>query len=234
MEQRNEFLKQMKMTDRQKRGDVQHLLSRSFSRKSIPNFTPLNPTSPPADITIEVPQFPIGGPAVTKSASPPTHADNVSIGDLSVEPRVLGGAQGGEQPLDNKNELIDLSSPSPPSPDQEVVVEIKASVPRDTPPPPKQYSAPFKTSPPAGRRGSSPATPNHGVGRKRKDSGSSSDESCPEEQSVRTPLLEGEPATTLPVMNRPSIKHYDDMFAEKTEEEEIPLGGTADSLANQP
>ena len=241
MEQRNEFLKQMNMTDRQKRGDVQHLLSRSFSRKSIPTFTPLDPGSPPADITIQVPQFPpyggMGGGATNKSSTPPSHADNISIGDLSVEPRVLGGKVE-EGDVRGKEELIDLSSPVPPlSPEDENITlhpaERKPSIPM-TASPPNRYSAPLRTTPPAGGRGNSPTTPSHNGGRVRKDSGSSSDESCPEEQSVRTPLLEGEPATTLPVMNQPSIKHYDDMFAEKNGEEEIPLGGTADSLVNQP
>ncbi len=230
MEQRNEFLKQMKLTDRQKRGDVQHLLSRSFSRKSIPTFTPLSPSSPPADISIQVPQFPAttGAAPANKASSPPaspppSQPDNISIGDLSVEPRVLGGAEGGAR---GKGELIDFSSPAPPEEGTSLQpAKRRPSGPIESSPPPRDYSAPLRTS---------PTTPNHGTARVRRDSGSLSDESCPEEQSVRTPLLEGEVTTTLPVMNQPSIKHYDDMFAEKQGEEEIPLGGTADSLVNQP
>ena len=58
--------------------------------------------------------------------------------------------------------------------------------------------------------------------------------SCPEEQSVHTPLLDGEPEVTLPVnILQPSIKHYDDIFRDQCGDD-IPLGGTAGTLINQP
>jgi hypothetical protein len=52
---------------------------------------------------------------------------------------------------------------------------------------------------------------------------------------VRTPLLEHEvPPIILPTITQPSIRRYDDMFSERVGEDEIPLGGTADSINNQP
>ena len=58
MEQRNEMLQRMRMTEKQKRGDVQHLLARSFSSRqmSIPAIPP-TPSSPPGEISIPVPQL---------------------------------------------------------------------------------------------------------------------------------------------------------------------------------
>lgn len=56
MEQRNEMLKQMRMTERQKKGDVQHLLARSFSTRQM--STTLPPSSPPGEISIPVPRLP--------------------------------------------------------------------------------------------------------------------------------------------------------------------------------
>lgn len=238
MEQRNELLKQMKMTDRQKKGDVQHLLSRSFSRKSIPTL--LMPSSPPAEISFAVPQLPtqatpVRGGASLSTPPPPTIAEadeTVSIGELSVEPRVLGSRQ------ERGVELIDLSSPQPTveaySPPIEEDVPLEPAViarGSDSPHETRRSSlpagggAPWRTTPPRSK------TPPK---QERRDSDSSSDDSCPEEQSVRTPLLDGEAPATLPVNTQPSIRHYDAMFAEKKGEDEIPLGGTADTLYNHP
>ena len=95
MEQRNEMLQRMRMTERQKRGDVQHLLARSFSTKQTVSHDHLAPPpSPPREIFIPVPQLPR-----VQVSLPPSHSisttveevDSVSIGDLSVEPRVAGG-----------------------------------------------------------------------------------------------------------------------------------------------
>ena len=247
MEQRNELLKQMKLTERQKKGDVQHLLSRSFSRKSIPTFAPL---SPPGEVTLAVPQFPQVPPIRVGEAvntSQPIaeveEEDVVSIDELSVEPRIPGG------------QLIDFSSPHPPTgtndkqspPDP---IPTRHSSHTSTPSSnagSRKASPPTRTSTPVsnggGRRASRTSTPLSNAGsrkasppkRERRDSDSSSDDSSPEEQSVRTPLLDGEtPPIVLPVNTQPSIKRYDDMFNEREGEDEIPLGGTADSINNQP
>lgn len=243
MEQRNELLRQMKLTERQKKGDVQHLLSRSFSRKSIPAITPL---SPPGEVTLAVPQFSFGQPQVPSStvggANAPqpivelVEVDTVSIEELSVEPRIPGG------------QLIDLSTPNPPP--------VSGDKQSSSDPIPGRRS-PSQTSTPSSKSGSQKASPpvSNGGGRRttppsktgshkaspprrmRKDSGSSSsDDSSPEEQSVRTPLLDDgtPPPVVLPMNTQPSIKRYDEMFNDKTGEDEIPLGGTADSFNNQP
>ena len=65
------------------------------------------------------------------------------------------------------------------------------------------------------------------------DDGSDSD-SDPEAQSVRTPLLELPPSAP-PTQTR-SLKTYDNMFTKEQlqPEEEIPLGGTADTIVQQP
>lgn len=237
MEQRNELLKQMKMTDRQKKGDIQHLLSRSFSRKSIPTFTPLSPTG---GISIPVPQLattPIRGGASKRSPSLPPMAEaeeTVSIGELSVEPRVLGKETTG------RGELIDLSTPQTHL-EEDVALHFtdhtsqssRGSTPlrRSTVPIANaSAAAPLRTSPSPPEDYRDMKTPP----RRQRNESDSSAESCPEEQSVRTPLLDGEAPATLPVNTKPSIKHYDAMFAEKVGDEEIPLGGTADSLINQP
>lgn len=188
------MLHQMKLTDRQKRGDVQHLLARNFSRRnmSIPHDE--------GDITIPVPQFPPTqqtSPSQEdlrkrKSVSPPEKT--LSIGELSVEPRVLGG------------QLIDLSSPHP---------EAEAEAEEEETDAPK------------------PAIQPSNLPTEQKDELSDTS-SEPEEQSVRTPLLEGEAPTTLPVNTQPSIKRYDEMFSEQIREDEIPLGATADTILNQP
>ena len=235
MEQRNEMLKQMKLTERQKKGDVQHLLSRSFSRKSLSATTPVSPV----DISFSVPAFPTqatpirGGDSKGPSPPPPTAAeagDTVSIGELSVEPRVLGGIREEGQGV----ELIDLSSPNQSlecsSPTENVTLEPKVVTRDRTSLSGKvEGEAPWRTTPPHSGTPVKGKTPP--PKRERQDSDSSSD-SCPEEQSVRTPLLDGEAPTNLPMNTRPSIKHYDAMFAEKGSEDEIPLGGTADSLSH--
>lgn len=110
MEQRNEMLNKLRLTKRQKKGDVQHILSRSFSRKQS-SFDVGTPVSPPYDITIPVPQFPRIQTPPSQARKPPSlgsvgrsdpfaalgesETDNptsetVSIGDLSIEPRVVG------------------------------------------------------------------------------------------------------------------------------------------------
>lgn len=195
MEQRNEMLRQMKMSDREKRGDVQHILSKSFSRKSFASI----PLSSPAEVTIPVPTLSPNAQATpTRVTIREVSPEIQSIGELSVEPRVAGAA-----------ELIDLTTPSPTTE--------------------QQRAGPTQAGPSLSNTSHSKKT--------RRDSDSSSD-SEPEEQSVRTPLLEGgeggEAPATLPIMTQPSIKRYDDMFSERTGEDEIPLGGTADSLVNQP
>lgn len=72
MEQRNEMLRNMRLTERQKKGDVQHLLSRSFSQRGFSGLQ-----SPPADISIPVPQFPvhetIDEKRTTSAAKPPVY-----------------------------------------------------------------------------------------------------------------------------------------------------------------
>ena len=266
MEQRNELLRQMKQTERSRRSTMQHLLVKSFSRKEIPIFTPLSPT----DISIAVPQFP--APQATVSQATPTkeavtEGDALSIGELSVEPRLLGVAEsepheprllGVTETKPRGQHLIDLSSPQPHD-------EDKTSLPRS---PQRRESAPTRnhphsSSPPLRAsllsHGSSKASlPSHGSSkaslpsrgstpsktssrkpspptRVRKDSDSSSDSSCPEEQSVRTPLLDGEvPTVTLPVTTQPTIGSYDHMFTDGVAEDEIPLGGTADTINHQP
>ena len=91
MEQRNEMIKQMRLTKRQKRGEVQHLIARSFSRR---NFDLTTPSSPPGEISIQVPVLNnTHSNPKPRSPSPPGEreaVDAVSIGDLSLEPRVAG------------------------------------------------------------------------------------------------------------------------------------------------
>ena len=85
MEQRNELLKKMRMTERQKKGDVQHLLARSFSTRQM--STPQNnlvPSSPPGEISIPVPQF----PRVHFNQPPSQASGDISLTDVTVEPRV--------------------------------------------------------------------------------------------------------------------------------------------------
>ena len=239
MEQRNQMLKQMRLTNRQKRGDVQHLLARSFSRKGIA------PLSPPGDVSIPVPQ--LFRPATPPPPDRPVKGDaldSVSIGELSIEPRVIG-------PSDK--DLANLTSPQSQTTNVSVSLEDPVivdtvslnqsdiaiqvpSVPRLSPPP---SSLPRHSSPPPlGTDKIESVEPEEPPRRTRKDSLSSSDsDSCPEEQSVRTPLLETQPTpviTTLPTNSAPSIKKYDEMFAPHTVEEEIPLGGSAENLRDQP
>ena len=97
MEQRNEMLKQMRLTKRQKRGEVQHLIARSFSRRAIDHLLP--PSSPPGEISIPVPILhPTHTDTKPRSPSPSPNpdkkegVDTISIGDLSLEPRAAGAA----------------------------------------------------------------------------------------------------------------------------------------------
>ena len=242
MEQRNEMLQQMRLTARQKKGEVQHLLARSFSRKNINS-----PLSPPAEISFAVPQFPPSVAAHSSNAnsnsSKPhvthkapsnslttTDKDTISIGELSTEPRVLG------------QELTVIAEGKP---EEDDFLNLRASsLPRDSPPPllsdPSGGDGLFNlrgSSPPPrgdGSKSSPPPRETPPPPRTRKDS-SSSDSSAPEEQSVRTPLLdqqEGAAPTSLPVNQLPSIQRYDQMFA--SEEDGIPVGGAADNLTSQP
>jgi len=192
MEQRNEMLKQMRLTQRERRGEVQHILSRSFSRRRMGSAG-----SPPRDISIPVPQSQPFQPPVRSHSNPgPTLAsdvtqppDTISVGELSVEPRVIGLPQ------------VSVSSPEREGRDEPAAEE------EDIPPV---------------------------VSRQRRDSSSSSDSSCPEALSVRTPLLDEQlGAVSPPIIPRPtSLKRYDEIF--RGSEEEIPLGGTADTLISQP
>ena len=235
------MLKQMRLTDRQKRGDVQHLLARSFSRKGFTNTA----LSPSGDVSIPVPQI------FRQATLPPQEApvdgdalDSVSIGELSIEPRVIG-------PSDSN--LASVTSPQSQTTSVSVTLEDPAivdsvslnqsnivfqvpSVPRLSPPPSSLHRQ--SSPPPPDTVEIENVGPEEPPRRTRKDSLSSSEsDSCPEEQSVRTPLLETQPApavTTLPTNSVPSIKKYDEMFAPQTVEEEIPLGGSAENLRNQP
>ena len=67
----------------------------------------------------------------------------------------------------------------------------------------------------------------------RPDDGSDTD-SDPEAQSVRTPLLEP-PPSVVPAQTR-NLRTYDKMFTKEQlqPEEEIPLGGTADTIVQHP
>ena len=154
--------------------------------------------SPPREISIPVPQSqPLQPPARSHSNPGPNLASNVtrpldtiSVGELSIEPRVIGLPQ------------VSVSSPGTEGRDEPTAEE------EDIPPV---------------------------VSRQRKDSSSSSDSSCPEALSVRTPLLDEQiGAVSPPIIPRPSsLKRYDDIFRGGSEEE-IPLGGTADTLVSHP
>ena len=82
MEQRNEMLKKMRMTERQKKGDIQHLLARSFSTRqmSIP-AQPLTPSSPPGEISIPVPQL----PRVRFDLPPTPQSPALTLTDVAME-----------------------------------------------------------------------------------------------------------------------------------------------------
>ena len=239
MEQRNEMLKQMRLTNRQKKGDVQHLLARSFSRKVMT----VEPTSPSQEVSIPVPQIYRSPtpPMPNSSSKEKEKLDNISIGELSTEPRIIG-------PSDDSNHF-DLGSPggiatSPEEPLRQRHSSLNQSseeihiISRSTPSP--KHSTRRK-SPTTVKSGSRESLQKQGSKPSRRDSLSSSDsDSCPEEQSVRTPLLDTPDApgthvvTTLPTNSAPSIKRYDEMFAPKREEEEIPLGGSAENLVHKP
>ncbi len=196
MEQRNQMLEQMKLTTRQKRGDVQHLLGRSFS---VSHALPSSPRSV-QDISIPVPaafsQSPLRQPGSSSKSDreAPINEETISVGELSVEPRVVGGESGNVQ-------LIDLSSPYP----GKDTLQAKSHDDND------------------GGVASVARRP-------RQDSESSSSSG---EESAHTPLLETEGSSILPVMSQPAISRYDNMFTDRTEEE-IPLGGAADNLQQQP
>ena len=158
----------------------------------------LSTESPPREISIPVPQSQLLQPPTRSHSNPgPNLASNVtrlldtiSVGELSIEPRVIGLTQ------------VSVGSPGTEGRDEPTAEE------EDIPPV---------------------------VSRQRKDSSSSSDSSCPEALSVRTPLLDEQiGAVSPPIIPRPSsLKRYDDIFRGGSEEE-IPLGGTADTLVSHP
>ena len=69
------MLRNMRLSERQKKGDVQHLLSRSFSQRGFGNIQ-----SPPADISIPVPRFPIPPIINEEKAAKDDAEEKVSIG----------------------------------------------------------------------------------------------------------------------------------------------------------
>ena len=89
MEQRNELLQKMRMTERQKRGDVQHLLARSFSTRqmSTPQGHFATPLSPPGEISIPVPQL----PRVHFDHPPHSAPAPVALADVTLESHIAGG-----------------------------------------------------------------------------------------------------------------------------------------------
>ena len=165
MEQRNEMLSKLRLSKRQKKGDVQHLLARSFSRRG---FSAVDaPLSPPGEFSIPVPQFPrIQTPP--HQGNSPLHsgglvpgvlsADDVSIGDLSMEPRVLG--------LPSLSEDID----------GEKEEERKAAAEEEE----KRHAPSSSAPPPEG----------DGVRRRSGSNSSGSESDDDSERSVQTPLLE--------------------------------------------
>lgn len=212
------MLQQMNLTSRQKRGDVQHLLARSFSVKNLPPVPLGSPTAGtgggdlPKEISFRVPQFAGPGHPSSSRKQPSSlpalveTAETVSIGELSVEPCVLGGGaeEKEEEEGESKGQLIGVSSPFHPVLEGEDFPD-EAGI-------------------------ASALKEEHRTSRL----SSSSSSSCTEEQSVRTPLLETDEPSTMPVLSKPGVKHYDQMFSEKPIEDEIPLGGTADNLTSQP
>lgn len=198
MEQRNEMLKNMRLSERQKKGDVQHLLSRSFSQRGFSGYL-----SPPADVSIPVPAFPIPtaineeeDPSAEHSSNDPASKDTVSISELSVEPRVAGGIASALNQGDN----FDTNETRRGG----ILVQLED----------------FDTG--ATRVASLSAT--GGMAFIESESG---EESCSEEKAVRTPLLVGAATSTgvLPRMAQPAIHSYDKMF--DGDEEEQRLSGAA-------
>lgn len=83
MEQRNEMLKKMRMSKKEKQGDIQHLLARSFSSRqmSVDQSKPLIPSPPPGEISIQVPQF----PRIYIDPAPTESSGSLSLGDVTLE-----------------------------------------------------------------------------------------------------------------------------------------------------
>lgn len=74
------MLQKMRMTEKQKRGDVQHLLARSFSTRQM--SIPAAPSSPAGEISIPVPQL----PRVHFDHPPnPSTAAALTLSDVTVE-----------------------------------------------------------------------------------------------------------------------------------------------------
>lgn len=204
MEQRNEMLRNMRLTERQKRGDVQHLLSRSFSQRGFSGLL-----SPPADISIPVPQFPIP-PIINEEVvptSPKQGADEemVSIGELSIEPRVAGS--------------FATALNSPPQSQTTETDKIKGST----------VLVQLEDFDTGATKVASLSADSAGPAFIESESG---EESCSEEKAVRTPLLVTSAGNSggLPRMNQPAIRSYDKMF--EAEEEKLSGGGEAEGGAS--
>ena len=200
------MLRNMRLSERQKRGDVQHLLSRSFSQRGFGGLS-----SPPADISIPVPQFPsprtIHEEDAPASPSSLKEKDSVSISELSIEPRVAGSyatALNSPPPADS-GDKVKQSTVLVQLEDFETGVTRPASLPT-----PSMSGPVFIES-------------------------ESGEESCSEERAVRAPLLEQLGNTSnsggLPRMAQPAIRSYDKMF-EGDEEERLSGGGGAEGVAS--
>ena len=193
MEQRNEMLRNMRLSERQKKGDVQHLLSRSFSQRGFSGYL-----SPPPNVSIPVPQFPVPPTITEEEISSPKHflkgaveKDAVSIGELSVEPRVAGAFASAL----NQGESASASETK----SGEILVQLED----------------FDTGT---TQVASLSTPAPRVAAYIESE--SGEESCSEEKAVRTPLLVGATTSTggLPRMAQPAIRSYDKMFEGEEEE----------------
>ena len=84
MEQRNDLLQKMRLTEKQKRGDVQHLLARSFSTRQMSVVRPSS--DPPGEISIPVPQL----PRIHFDHPPNPSSAAVTLSDVTVETATNG------------------------------------------------------------------------------------------------------------------------------------------------
>lgn len=98
------MLKKMRMTERQKKGDIQHLLARSFSTKqmSIPAQS-VAPNSPPGEISIPVPQL----PRVNVENPPTPQSAARTLADVSME---TGGGNSDIAMTTIHEEMIDVQT----------------------------------------------------------------------------------------------------------------------------
>ena len=198
MEQRNEMLKKMRLSERQKKGDVQHLLSRSFSHRGFGGYL-----SPPADVSIAVPAFPIPTAVNEEEVPSAGHSSDdaagnhaVSVSEVWVESQVDGAFASALNQGDNS----DMGQTK----HGDILVQLED----------------FDTG--ATRVASLSAA--GGMAFIESESG---EESCSEEKAVRTPLLVGTAGSAggLPRMAQPAIHSYDKIF--EGEEEERLSGATA-------